>query len=242
MARKLGKRTDQRMAMLRNQVSELLWYGEIETTVDRAKEVRRMAEKLITLAVRTYQDEVTVTKSVKGAKGEKSDVQFTNDGAKKLAARRRLMAELRDLQEMRKEKESKAAYNARIKDVHHPLIEKMFKEYAPKYDARAAELGKGGGYTRILRTGVRRGDAARYLAQNFVSAPVVDAHVRPCTLRLPTRALSRSSSKYHAQLISVCASVFDHAEHYFEDGITNSLSVMSLDTTLSHSKWSRSNE
>ena len=94
MARKLGKRTDQRMAMLRNQVSELLWYGEIETTVDRAKEVRRMAEKLITLAVRTYQDEVTVTKSVKGAKGEKSDVQFTNDGAKKLAARRRLMAEL----------------------------------------------------------------------------------------------------------------------------------------------------
>ena len=154
MARKLGKRTDQRMAMLRNQVSELLWYGEIETTVDRAKEVRRMAEKLITLAVRTYQDEVTVTKSVKGAKGEKSDVQFTNDGAKKLAARRRLMAELRDLQD-------KAAYNARIKDVHHPLIEKMFKEYAPKYDARATELGKGGGYTRILRTGVRRGDAAQ---------------------------------------------------------------------------------
>ena len=122
MARKLGKRTDQRMAMLRNQVSELLWYGEIETTVDRAKEVRRMAEKLITLAIRTYQDEVTVTKTVTGAKGEKSDVKFVNDGAKKLAARRRLMAELRDLQEMRKEKESKAAYVARIKDVNHPLI------------------------------------------------------------------------------------------------------------------------
>lgn len=62
---------------------------------------------------------------------------------------------------MRKEKESKSAYVARIKDVNHPLIEKMFKEYAPKYDARATELGKGGGYTRILRTGVRRGDAAQ---------------------------------------------------------------------------------
>ena len=160
MARKLGKRTDQRMAMLRNQVSELLWYGEIETTVDRAKEVRRMAEKLITLAIRTYQDEVTVTKTKTGAKGEKTEVQFVNDGVKKLAARRRLMAELRDLKEMRAEKESKAAYVARIKDVHHPLIEKMFKEYAPKYDARATELGKGGGYTRILRTGTRRGDAA----------------------------------------------------------------------------------
>lgn len=71
MARKLGKRTDQRMAMLRNQVSELLWYGEIETTVDRAKEVRRMAEKLITLAIRTYQDEVTVTKTKTGAKARR---------------------------------------------------------------------------------------------------------------------------------------------------------------------------
>lgn len=161
MARKLGKRTDQRMAMLRNQVSELLWYGEIETTVDRAKEVRRLAEKCITLAVRSYQDEVTVTKTKANAKGEKTEVEFVNDGAKKLAARRRLMAELRDLQETRNEKESKGAFTARIKDVHHPLIEKIFKEYAPKYDARITELGKGGGYTRILRTGTRRGDAAQ---------------------------------------------------------------------------------
>lgn len=142
MARKLGKRTDQRMAMLKNQVSELLWYGEIETTLDRAKEVRRMAEKLITLAIRTYQDEVTVKKSVTGAKGDKVETEFVNDGAKKLAARRRLMAELRDLKETRNEKESKAAYSARIKDVHHPLVEKIFREYAPKYDARATELAR----------------------------------------------------------------------------------------------------
>ncbi len=161
MARKLGKRTDQRMAMLKNQVSELLWYGEIETTLDRAKEVRRLAEKYITLAIRSYQDEVKVTKTKTNAKGEKVQVEFVNDGAKKLAARRRLMAELRDLQEIRMEKESKSAFVARIKDVNHPLIEKMFKEYAPKYDARATELGKGGGYTRILKTGTRRGDAAQ---------------------------------------------------------------------------------
>lgn len=104
MARKLGKRTDQRMAMLKNQVSELLWYGEIETTLDRAKEVRRLAEKYITLAIRSYQDEVKVTKTKTNAKGEKVQVEFVNDGAKKLAARRRLMAELRDLQEIRMEK------------------------------------------------------------------------------------------------------------------------------------------
>ncbi len=164
MPKKLGKRTDQRMALLKNQVSELLWYGQIETTVDRAKSVRSLAEKYITLAIRTYKDDVKVVKTVTNvsAKGEKtqSQVQFTNDGPKKLAARRRLMAELVDLQEVKGEKESKAAFRARIKDTKHPLIEKIFKEYAPKYDKRKDELGQGGGYTKILKTGNRRGDAA----------------------------------------------------------------------------------
>ncbi len=146
--------------MLKNQVSELLWYGQIETTVDRAKAVRSLAEKYITIAMRAYQDDVKVTKTVTDAKGAKKEVVFTNDGAKKLAARRRLMAELVDLQEIKGAKESKSAYKARIKDTKHPLIEKMFKEYAPKYDARKNELGQGGGYTRILKTGTRRGDAA----------------------------------------------------------------------------------
>lgn len=148
------------MAMLKNQVSELLWYGQIETTVDRAKAVRSLAEKYITIAMRAYQDDVKVTKTVADAKGAKKEVAFTNDGPKKLAARRRLMAELVDLQEIKGEKESKSAFRARIKDTKHPLIEKMFKEYAPKYDARKNELGQGGGYTRILKTGTRRGDAA----------------------------------------------------------------------------------
>ncbi len=148
------------MAMLKNQVSELLWYGQIETTVDRAKAVRSLAEKYITIAMRAYQDDVKVTKTVADAKGAKKEVVFTNDGPKKLAARRRLMAELVDLQEVKGEKESKSAFRARIKDTKHPLIEKMFKEYAPKYDARKNELGQGGGYTRILKTGTRRGDAA----------------------------------------------------------------------------------
>ena len=157
---KLGKRTDQRMAMLKNQVSELLWYGQIETTVDRAKAVRSLAEKYITIAMRAYQDDVKVTKTVTNAKGVKNEVVSTNDGPKKLAARRRLMAELVDLKEVKGDKESKSAYKARIKDTKHPLIEKIFKEYAPKYDARKNELGQGGGYTRILKTGNRRGDAA----------------------------------------------------------------------------------
>lgn len=159
--RKLGRPTDQRMAVLRNQVSELLWYGQLETTLDRAKEVRAIAEKYITLAIHTYEDDVKVTKTVKDSKGAAVQKEFTNDGAKKLAVRRRLMSELRDLQPVRAEKESKAAFSARIKDVNHPLIEKIFKEYAPKYAKRAEELGQGGGYCRIFRTEQRRGDAAQ---------------------------------------------------------------------------------
>ncbi len=165
MPNKLGKRTDQRMALIKNQVSELLWYGQIETTVDRAKSVRSLAEKYITIAIRAYKDEVKVSKTVTttNSKGEKSQnvVEFTNDGPKKLAARRRLMAELVDLHEVKGEKESKAAFRNRIKDAKHPLIEKLFREYAPKYDARKEELGQGGGYTRIFKTGNRRGDAAK---------------------------------------------------------------------------------
>ncbi len=158
--RKLGKPTDQRMAMLKNEVSDLLWYGKIEITFDRAKEVSRLAEKLLTLAINTYQDTVEVTKEKVNLKNEKVSVKFVNDGPKKLAARRRLMAELYDIQEKKGEKESKSKYAARTKDINHPLIEKIFNEYAPKYKERNDKQTQGGGYTRILRLGQRRGDAA----------------------------------------------------------------------------------
>lgn len=158
--RKLGKPTDQRVALVNNQASQLLWHGKIETTLDRAKEVRKVAEKMITLAVRTYDDTVEVTKEKTNLKNEKVAVKFTNDGPKKLAARRKMMAVLADLQEEQADKESKKDFKLRTKDVKHPLIEKMFSEYGPKYRARAEEKGQGGGYTRILKLGTRRGDDA----------------------------------------------------------------------------------
>ena len=168
MPKKLGKRSDQRMALLKNQVSELLWYGQIETTVDRAKSVKAIAEKLVTIAINSYQDVVKVKKQVKNAKGDTVKADFTNDGPKKLAARRRLMARLVDIQEAKGEKESKSAYKTRTKDIKHPLIEKMFNEYAPKYAARRDESGQGGGYTQILRLGERRGDAAEMCILNII--------------------------------------------------------------------------
>ncbi len=150
----------QRLALIKNQASYLLWYGKIETTVARAKEVRSYAEKIITLAMNTYENTVEEKVEVTDAKGKVSVKTVVKDGSKKLAARRRIMAKLNDLQEIKGEKENRTAYKARTKDVNHPLIEKIFNELAPKYAARKEEKGQGGGYTRIYKLGERKGDAA----------------------------------------------------------------------------------
>ena len=160
MARKLGVTSSQRKAMLRNFASDLLWYGKIETTVTRAKEIRSYTEKLITLAIKNYADTVETQKVETNEKGKEVTVTIVKDGAKKLAARRKLMESLFDLQEVRQFGETNAAFKARKGDVRHPLIEKIFEEIAPKYAQRAEELGQGGGYTRILKCGPRKGDAA----------------------------------------------------------------------------------
>ena len=158
--RKLGRPTAQRTALLRGQVTELLWNGEIETTYARAKEVAKIAEKLLTAAINTYTNTVKKIETRKNDKGQDIKVELVNDGAKKLAARRKIMAYVYDLQEQRKEKESKANFKARTENINHPLIEKIFNEYAPKYAQRGKEKGQMGGYTRVIKMGNRHGDAA----------------------------------------------------------------------------------
>ena len=149
--RKLGRRSDQRKAILRNLTTALLWNGKIETTEARAKEVRSIAEKLITLAIKEYSNTEIVTKN-----GE----QYTNDAPSKLAARRQMLAYLYNVPEAKGEKESKSDYKERTSDVKNPVVEKLVREIAPKYEKRAQDLGQGGGYTRIIKTGPRRGDAS----------------------------------------------------------------------------------
>ncbi|MBO7187926.1 MAG: 50S ribosomal protein L17 [Clostridia bacterium] len=160
MPRKLGVTSSQRKAMLRNLASDLLWYGKIETTEARAKETRSYTEKLITLAINTYTDNVETQKVETNEKGKEVTITVVKDGVKKLAARRKLMKSLFDLQEVRAFKEKKADFKKRTADINHPLIEKIFNEIAPKYAERKEELGQGGGYTRILKCGPRKGDAA----------------------------------------------------------------------------------
>ena len=99
--KKLGRPTDERLAVLRSQATALLWYGKVETTVEKAKAVRSYAEKLLTLAINTYKDTVKVKKEVANAKGEKVAKEVVNDGPTKLAARRKLMGKLYDIQEQK---------------------------------------------------------------------------------------------------------------------------------------------
>lgn len=160
MSGKLGRPAKERVALLRNQASQLLWYGRIETTLAKAKELQPYVEKLITKAVNTFDDNIEVEIVKKNAKGKDVKTTQVKDGAKKLAARRAIMSKIYDLQEIKEFTESRSAFKARTKEVKHPLVEKIFNEIAPKYAQRAEELKQGGGYTRIYQLGERRGDGA----------------------------------------------------------------------------------
>ncbi len=158
--RKLGRTADQRKALLRNQVTNLIWYGRIETTLARAKEVRSAAEKMITLAVRECENTVDAQKQFHNEKGQIVTIDVVNDAPSKLHARRQMLAYLYELKEEKQDGETKSEYRERTKDVKYPVVEKLFREIGPKYKARNAEKNCAGGYTRIYKLGPRRGDAA----------------------------------------------------------------------------------
>ena len=166
--RKLGKTSSQRKALLRNQVTNLLYHGKIVTTEARAKEIRGIAEGLIALAVKEKDnfDTVTVTAKVarkdKDGKRVKEDVDgkkttvydevektIKKDQPSRLHARRQMLKVFYPITEVPKEVAGK---KKNTKSVDLPA--KMFDEIGPKYASR------NGGYTRIVKVGPRKGDAA----------------------------------------------------------------------------------
>ena len=166
--RKLGRPTDQRMAMLRNQVTNLIWYGKIETTLARGKEVQSLAEHIITIAMRQCDNTVEVTKKTMNDKMQSDEITVTNDAPARLAARRQVMRYLYDIPVVQNEGEEKDDFKKRKNDINHPVVEKLFREIAPKYKKRAEEKGQGGGYTRLIKKGPRRGDAAEMVVLELI--------------------------------------------------------------------------
>ena len=166
--RKLGRTSGQRKALLRNQVTALLNNGKIVTTEAKAKEIRKIAEKMIALAVKEKDnfDEVTVMAKVARKDKDGKRVKEVVDGKKvtvydevekkiktdqpsRLHARREMMKVLYPVKEVPAKGAGKKA-NTKSVD----MVAKLFDEIAPKYADR------NGGYTRIVKIGQRKGDAA----------------------------------------------------------------------------------
>ena len=166
--RKLGRTSSQRKALLRNQVTALLNNGKIVTTEAKAKEIRKIAEGLIAMAVREKDNFEEVTVKAKVARKDKDgkrvkevvdgkkvtvydevDKTIKKDMPSRLHARRQMLKVLYPVKEV---PTAQAGKKKNTKEVD--LVAKLFDEIAPKYADR------NGGYTRIVKIGQRKGDGA----------------------------------------------------------------------------------
>ena len=166
--RKLGRTSSQRKALLRNQVTNLLYHGKIVTTEAKAKEIRRIAEHMIALGVREKDNVETVTVKAKVAQKDKDgkrvkkvvdgkkvtvfdevDKEIKKEAPSRIHARRQMNKMLYGITEV---PTTTAGKRKGTKTVD--VASKVFDEIAPKYADRK------GGYTRIIKIGPRKGDAA----------------------------------------------------------------------------------
>lgn len=174
--RKLGKTSSQRKALLRNQVTALILNEKIVTTQARAEEVQKIAERLITLAIREKDSFETVKVQAKVARKDKDGkrIKEEKDGKKvtvydevekeikkdkpsRLHARRQMLKVLYPVTEVPTEGAQKKKNTRKV-----DLVAKLFDEIAPKY------VDRKGGYTRIVKIGPRRGDAAMQVLLELV--------------------------------------------------------------------------
>ena len=162
--RKLGRTASQRKALIRAEVTNLLHHGKIVTTEAKAKEIRKVAEKLIALAVKEKDNFETVTVDAKVAKKDENgkrvkevvdgkkvtvydtvDKKIKKDQPSRLHARRQMIKVLYPVVEKGEKKRD---------DKNVDLPDKLFNELGAKY------AGRSGGYTRIIKIGQRKGDGA----------------------------------------------------------------------------------
>ncbi len=174
--RKLGRTSSQRKALLRNQVTTLLYHGKIVTTEAKAKEIRKIAEGMIALAVKEKDNFEMVKVTAKVARKDKDGkrVKEVVDGKKvtvydevekeikkdlpsRLHARRQMLKVLTPVVEV---PDTAAGKKRGTKNID--MVAKLFDEIAPKYTER------NGGYTRIIKVGPRKGDAAMMVVIELV--------------------------------------------------------------------------
>ena len=170
--RKLGRTTDIRNAMLKTGLTDLILHGKIETTEARAKEIKAMADSIISLAIKEKDNfemvDVKVIKAKLDAKGNKETQLAKSKNGKEY------LKVVKEEKTEKRQKDMPTRLNARrkmmrmmnkVKDENGNNIDltaKLFSEIAPKYEGRV------GGYTRIMKVGQRRGDAAEVVILQLV--------------------------------------------------------------------------
>jgi len=174
--RKLGRTSDQRRALLKNQVTALLYRGKIVTTEAKAKEVAKIAEGIIALAIKEKDNFEMVKVTAKVARKDKDGkrVKEVVDGKKvtvydevekeikkdlpsRLHARRQMLKTLVPVTEVPTDNAGKKRGTKSV-----DVVAKIFDEVAPKYASR------NGGYTRIVKIGQRKGDGAMEVVLELV--------------------------------------------------------------------------
>ena len=165
--RKLGRPTDQRLAILRNQTTDLILHNQIETTEARAKEVKSIVDSIIALAIKEKDNfeevDVKVVKAKLDSKGNKVTEKVTSKNGKEY------LKVVKEETTEKRQKDMPSRLNARRKIMRKinkvenvDLLNKLFNDIAPRYEGRV------GGYTRIIKAGPRRGDAAETVILQLV--------------------------------------------------------------------------
>lgn len=170
--RKLGRTTDIRLSMLKNLTTDLIWHEQIETTEARAKEVKAIADSLISLAVKEKDNfeevDVKVSKAKLDSKGNKETELAKSKNGKEF------FKVVKETKTEKRQKDKPSRLNARrkimtkinkVKDEdgnNIDLTNKLFNEIAPRYQTRV------GGYTQIIKKGQRRGDGAETVILKLV--------------------------------------------------------------------------
>ena len=170
--RKLGRTADHRVAMLKNMATSLIWHGQIETTEAKAKEVKSLVDSLISLAIKEKDNFETVEVKVSRAKLDENGRKVTEVATSKNGKTFNKVVKEEKMETVKKDKPSRLAVRRtliknlnKVKDSEGNDIDlpgKMLNELAERYADRK------GGYTRIIRIGKRKGDAAEEVVLQLV--------------------------------------------------------------------------